>query len=134
MSRENVDIVRAIYAQWEQGNFEAGTAFFDPEITFESFLPDANENVVVHGLDQLQVFTREWFAQWRHYRIIGEEFVGVGSDKVFVSGRQAATGLQSGVEVESPAFSTWTLRGGKVVKFSAHYDRTKALEAVGLRE
>ena len=134
MSQENVEIVRQVYAHWEQGHFAAAVEFFDPEIAFESFMPDASENVILHGLDELEAFTRDWFTHWRHYRVTGEEFQAVGEDKVLASGRQIATGQHSGVEVESPAFTIWTIRQGKVLKLSAHYDRGKALEAAGLSE
>ena len=134
MSREYVEIVRRIYAEWEQGNFQAALPLFDPEITFETFMPDATENVVVHGLDQIESFMRDWFGQWLSYRMTGDEFRPVGEDQVFVAGRQAGTGLHSGAEVESPGFTVWTFRRGKVVRLLAHYDRARALDAVGLRE
>ena len=134
MSQENVEIVRVIYAEWERGNFQAAVPLFDPEITFESFMPDASENVVVHGLHQIESFMRDWFGQWRGFRVIGDEFRPVGRERVFVAGRQAGIGLHSGAEVESPGFTVWTFRDGKVVKLLAHYDRAQALEAVGLRE
>lgn len=133
MSEENVELVRQVYAEWEKGNFEAAVESFDPEITFESFMPDASEDVILHGLNELRAFTRDWFTQWRDYRVTGEEFQAVGEDKVIASGRQIATGRHSGVEVESPAFTIWTIRQGKVLKLSAHYDRSKALEAAGLQ-
>ena len=133
MSQEDVDVVRGIYAEWQRGHFQAALPVFDPEITFETFMPDAAENVIVHGLDQIESFMREWFGQWRGYRVIGDEFRAVGRDRVFVAGRQAGTGRHSGAEVESPAFTVWTFRDGKVVKLLAHYDRALALEAVGLR-
>ena len=53
MSQENVEIVRAIYAEWERGNVEAALPVFDPAITFETFMPDASENVLLHGLDEI---------------------------------------------------------------------------------
>jgi ketosteroid isomerase-like protein len=134
MSRANVEVVRLILAAWEQGNFGARPKLFDPEITFETFMPDTTENVVAHGFAQFAAFTRDWLAQWQEYRIIGEEFRAVGRDKVFVAVRQLARGRHSGVEVESPGFSVWTLQGGMVVKLSLHYDRDKALEAAGLRD
>ena len=113
MSRENVEIVRGIYAEWERGNFQAALPLFDPEITFETFMPDASENVVVHGTDQIASFMRDWFGQWRGYRVTGDEFRAVGRDHVFVAGRQAATGLHSGIEVDSPGFTVWTFRSGR---------------------
>jgi ketosteroid isomerase-like protein len=133
MSEENVEIVRRIYADWARGKLTAGVELFDPEIVFESFMPDASERVVVRGPEGIQAFMREFLEQWRNYRHIGEEFVEVG-ENVLVAGRHAATGRQSGVEVEEPNFSIWTFRGGKVVRLFFDRDRRKVLEAAGLSE
>jgi ketosteroid isomerase-like protein len=134
MSQENVEVVRRIYTEWERGNFQAAFPLLDNDATFETFMPDSNEMVVIHGLEQLRSFMLDWFAQWQDYRVIGDEFRAVGTDHVFVAGRQAGVGRQSGVEVDSPGFTVWTFRAGKVVRLLAHYDRAKALEAVGLSE
>jgi ketosteroid isomerase-like protein len=134
MSEENVEMVRRTYAEWELGNMAAGVELFDPEVVFESFMPDSSERVVVHSPDGVAAFMREWLAQWRDYRLIGEEFREIGRDKVFVVGRQAATGRQSGVAVSEPIFSIWTFRGGKVVRLLFDRERRKALEAAGLSE
>jgi ketosteroid isomerase-like protein len=134
MSQENLEIVRGIYAEWEKGNFQAALPILDREITFEVWMPDSNEMVVRHGLNRLEGFMRDWFGQWEGYRVIGDEFRAIGSDHVFVGGRQAGTGRRSGVEVDSPGFTVWTFRAGKVVRLLAHYDRDSALEAAGLRE
>lgn len=132
MPDDNLEIVRSIYAKWERGDFVAAIGFFDPEITFETFMPDSKQPVVMEGVDQIEKFMRDWFEQWRAYRVTGEEFRPAGEDKVLVSGRQLATGRQSGVEVVSPAFTVWTFRDGKVIGLSAHYDEGQALEAAGL--
>jgi ketosteroid isomerase-like protein len=132
MSEGNVEIVRRIYAEFERGNFGGAVEWYDPEIRFETFMPDASANVTAHGVAELRDFMGNWLAQWKNYRVIADEFREVGADKVFVGGRQAATGHHSGAEVESPGFSVWTLRGGKVVELFLHYDRNEALEAAGL--
>ena len=134
MSQENVEIVRGIYAEWERGNMTAGVDLFHPEIAFESFMPDANERVVANGPGEVETFMSEFLAQWRDYRLTGDEFRKVGADKVVVSGSQAAIGRQSGVAVESPMYSVWTFRGGEVVHLLFDPDHRKALEAAGLRE
>jgi ketosteroid isomerase-like protein len=133
MSQENVEVVRQIYAQWARGNMWAGVEMFDTEIVFESFMPDANDRVVAHGPDEIEAFMREFLAQWANYRLIGEEFRAVGA-KVFVAGRQAARGKQSGAEVEQPMHSVWTFRGGRVVGLRFTPFHEEALEAVGLSE
>lgn len=134
MGNENVEIVRRILAGWEQGDFRSGAQLLAPDITFETFMPDASGNLVTHGFAQFEAFTREWLGQWHDYRLAGEQFQAIGSDKVFVALRQSGTGPHSGVTVESPGYSVWTLRDGLVVKLSLHYDRDAALQAAGLRE
>jgi ketosteroid isomerase-like protein len=131
MSEENVEVVRGILDSWARGDFRAEKQPFDPELSFETFMPDADGVVTAHGLREVKAFSQDWLAQWRRYRIIGEEFRDV-DDKVFVSVRQVGAGGQSGVEVESAGFAIWTLREGRVVRLSLHYDRTEALEAAGL--
>jgi ketosteroid isomerase-like protein len=37
-------------------------------------------------------------------------------------------------EVRAHFFHVWTFRDGKVVRFSGHFDRNRALEAAGLQE
>jgi ketosteroid isomerase-like protein len=40
MSEENVETVRRAYAEWAQGNLQGEVDLFDPEIVFESLVPD----------------------------------------------------------------------------------------------
>jgi ketosteroid isomerase-like protein len=134
MSEENVELVRATDAEWQRGNMKAGVERFDPEIAFESFLPDASERVVASGRAEVEAFMREFLRQWRDYRIFGDEYREVDPTRVFVSGRQVAIGHASGAVVEDTLFSIWTLRGGKVVHLIFERDRRRALEAAGLSE
>jgi ketosteroid isomerase-like protein len=134
MSNENVEILRPIYDEWGKGRFEAGQELYEPEITVETFMPDAAETVTMNGIGEFQRFVRDWLTQWDEYRVTGERFQAVGPDRVLVSGRQIATGHNSGVEVESPAFAIWTFRQGKVIRLSLHYDRDEALEVAGVSE
>ena len=130
---ENVERVRRTYAEWARGNMSAGIELFDPEIVFESFMPDANERVVANGVEEVAAFMREFLGQWRDYRLIGDDFRAVGGDKVLVAGHQTATGRQSGVAVEDTMCSMWTFRDGKVVHLVFDRDR-RILEAAGLSE
>jgi ketosteroid isomerase-like protein len=134
MSRKSIDVVRQVLGAWERGDFSSRADLLDPGIRFETFMPDASDYVSASGIAELEAFTRDWLAQWRGYRIITDELRAVGEDKVFAALRQAGTGHHGGVEVEAPGFAVWTVRNGKVVKLSLHYDRPKALEAAGLLE
>jgi ketosteroid isomerase-like protein len=132
VSQENVEIVRGIHAGWRRGNMNAGVELFDPEIVFESFVPDASERVVANGPAEVEAFMREFLRQFRDYRIFGDEFREIGSTKVFVSGRQTAIGHKSGATVEDALFSVWAFRDGKVIHLTFDRDRQRALEAAGL--
>jgi ketosteroid isomerase-like protein len=134
MSQENVEVVRRIHAEWQRGNMKAGVERFDPEIAFESFLPDASERVLANGLAEVEAFMREFLRQFREYRIFGDEYREVGPTRVFVGGRQTAIGRESGATVEDALFSVWTFRDGKVVQLIFDRDRQRALEAAGLSE
>ena len=134
MSEENVEIVRRIYAEWEQGLMTAGVELFEAGVVFESFMPDSSERVVATGPEEVEAFMREFLGNWRDYRLIGEEFREIGRDSVFVAGRQTGTGRQSGVAVEAPMCPVWTFRNSKIVGLVFEPDRKKALEAAGLTE
>jgi ketosteroid isomerase-like protein len=134
MSQENVEIVRATYAEWQRGDMTAGVERFDPEIVFESFLPDASERIVANGPGEIEAFMQEFLRQWRDYRILGDEYREIGPTRVFVSGRQTALGRDSGAAVEDTLFSIWTFRDGKVVRLIFERDERRALEAAGLSD
>lgn len=133
-STENLDRVREVYAEWGRGNMKAGPELFDPDLVFESFLPDATERVMVKGPREIETFMREFLSNWHDYRLIGDEFRAIGSDTVLVLGHQAARGRHSGVTVEHPMSSVWTFRAGKVVHLLIDPDRRKVLAAAGVAE
>src|ERR687896_404389 len=116
MSRENVEVVRRTYAEWARGNMKAGVEFFDAQIVFESFMPDSTERVVAKGPEAVEAFMREFLAQWRDYRLIGEDFREVGPSHVAVSGYQTATGRVSGIATFDSMCSVWAFRNGRVVR------------------
>jgi ketosteroid isomerase-like protein len=128
---ENVEIARRLFDRWAEGDFWSAE-LLDPDIRFQTFMPDSTEEVATRGLAGLADYMREFFEQWQGYKIVGEEFEEVGEEKVFVSGRQSATGRQSGAEVVAPIYAVLALEEGRVIELLIHYDRAKALEALGL--
>lgn len=135
MTEENVEIVRRIYEELERGNLKAAREFYDPEILVEGFsYSNPSERFVGRGFDDLTRYVRPFLSEWRDYRIIGEEFVALDADHVFVTGHHTAIGRGSGVPVRDPAHALWTLRDGRVVAFRIGRDRKQILEAAGLSE
>lgn len=134
MAEQNVEIVRRIYAEWAQGKMSAGVELFDAEIHFETFMPDSNDRIAADGPQGVGSFMREFLSDWRDYRLIGDEFEEIGDDTVFVAGRQAAEGRQSGIEVETDLCSAWRFRDGRIVQLVFEREREAALQAVGVSE
>jgi ketosteroid isomerase-like protein len=129
MSQENVERLRAVYAEWAKGTFRAGRELFAPDVAFE---PMSDGRAALGG-DAIERYMREFLAQWSEFRIDAEEFVEFG-ETILVTERQHATGKSSGVETEMTAYCAWTFRDGLVVRARWETDRARALEAAGLRE
>lgn len=45
--------MRLVLFAWARGDFRSEADWLDPEITFETFMPAADETVVAHGSDEL---------------------------------------------------------------------------------
>jgi ketosteroid isomerase-like protein len=146
MSRENVELVKAlqpsgidlveVFAQ----EFETQTAD-DPDA--ELFHPDLEvqfiargetlEGTVYRGLEGLAQAWREWLAAWTSYRLDVDEFVDAG-DKVVVFVRVAARTARDDVLMHHTPGAIWTIRAGKVASIRFYFDRSEALEALGLSD
>ena len=146
MSQANVEIVKAVqpsgidlvevFAQ----EFETQTAD-DPDA--ELFHRDLEvqfiargeklEGTVYRGLEGLAQGWREWLAAWTSYRLDVDEFVDAG-DKVVVFVRVAARTARDDVLMHHTPGAIWAIRAGKVASIRFYFDRSEALEAVGLSE
>ena len=142
MSQENVEIVRASWEAWSQGDIDALFDFYDPAIEWDmthSLVPDMG---VYHGHEGVREFFREWWAFFADYDAEPEEFIDA-DESVIVRGRHGGRGRASTVGgVEMPAYyaelprfwQVYRLRGGRAVRVEIYRDEAEALEAVGLSE
>ena len=132
MSEENVEIVRRFYEAQLRGETERVIEMADPAIRV-----DMSERVfnptVYEGHEGSRRFYAEIDEIWDDFRVEPLEFIDAG-DKVVVSHLVRGRGKGSGVEVEWPSTSVYTLRDGLVTGVHMYRDHTDALEAAGLRE
>jgi ketosteroid isomerase-like protein len=128
MSQENVELVRAGYA--EVGGLASQIAP-DAEFDLTGLYPD---QPVLRGIKALRRFREEgpWGGSRLHFE--PERFFDVDEERVLVFVRVTATGRQSGASVEIQGAHVVTIRDGLIVRFKAYSNRDQALEAVGLRE
>jgi ketosteroid isomerase-like protein len=132
MSQENVEIVRAVYERWSEGDFRASVDVLDPHVVLVHER-EFDAGGPCHGLDAVLAYTREMLAPWERLTQEAEELVEAG-DSVLVSVFQRGVGRTSGVPTELRFFMLWTFRGPTVIRAESFRDRSKALEAAGLSE
>jgi ketosteroid isomerase-like protein len=129
MSRENVEFVRAVYAEWERGNFSAGVDRYDPDAVLvqgEGF-PEAGS---YQGLAGFANYMHIFLDAWEKVTIEAEELIDAG-DSVVAAVLQTGIGKGSGASTELRFFQVWTFREGKVIRLEVIRDRDAAFEAAG---
>jgi ketosteroid isomerase-like protein len=133
MSQENVEIVRAAFAAFEDGGMEAVLRFCDEsiEITQPAQLPGVNPRQYGHA--GVRESFGIWPEQWADFRV---EIVRTAevNERVLVTTIQRGRGKSSGVEVETQFAFLFTLRDGKIVEWRIFMTEGDALNAVGLEE
>ena len=134
MSRENVELVRLIYAVWERGDFTLAE-WADPEIEYvHADGPDAGS---WKGPAEMARRFRTRLSAWEGFRLEADEYRELEPDRVLVLDRLSGRGKTSGLDLERiQSRGAWLfhVRDGRVTRMVRYNDRDRALEAVGLRE
>jgi ketosteroid isomerase-like protein len=145
MSRENVEIVRRLYA--EGGPFALPMSADDERALLDRLFPEFyDERVEIRmpadypegeqvlwgreGMVGVVALLRD---TWTEFRFQPERFIDAG-DRVVVFIRVVAEGGVSGVAVEQETAHLWGVRDGRLSSIQILRDRSQALEAVGLSE
>jgi ketosteroid isomerase-like protein len=133
MHRENLEIVREMYARREAGDMYVGE-FVDPELVFVRIGSEAPDFTGEwHGLEGLKQATADYLNVWEDYRFEVERMIGLG-DRVLVLETQTARGRRSGAVISQEVGALLTLRGGRIVRWEYYWERSDALEAAGIAE
>ena len=132
MTPDYAQIVRGIYAEWERGNFAAGTERFggDTELVLRAEFPDAG---TYRGPERIGEYMRHFLGPWEQITIRCEDVEAAGN-RVAAAIHQRATGAASGVPVDFRYFQVWTFDGEAIVRMESIRDLPDAIEAAGLGE
>jgi ketosteroid isomerase-like protein len=120
MSRENMEVVRSIYAAWERGDFSSAE-WAHPEIEYGGV--DGPSPGSWTGLAAMA----EGFHEYRE----------LDAERVLVLDHASGRGKKSGVDlgrVQAQGAWLFHLGDGKVTRMVRYLDRESALEALGLTE
>ena len=134
MSRENVEVVRDLYAGWSEGDFRRRLESFDQDLQFVvdgTVTPTPGE---WRGVEGMREAWREFLSSFEGYRTGPIEHVLESGDQVVAFNRLHGRGKRSGIDAGSPLrAAVFTFRRGTIVRLLLT-DLQGALEAVGLRE
>lgn len=127
MSKNNVEIVAALYEAFTRRDIPAILQAIDPEITITQTeqLPWGGS---FRGIEGLQTFFGKLFENVES-QVTPEEIIDAG-EKVVVFGKTRGRAKKSGKEFDVRAVHVWTLRDGKGLKFEPNVDTPKMLEAL----
>lgn len=136
MPHENVEVVRRVYAQWEDDPFKLDGIVFSELLDLDVEW-DASRRTfdpgVYHGHDGVQEFVAALQEVWKSGRIEPLEFIPAG-EEVVVPVRLALVSRTDHQVVTANAAHVWTLRDGKVIRHRVFQTKAEALEAAALRE
>jgi ketosteroid isomerase-like protein len=132
MSHETVEIVRAVYERWREGDFRVSVDLFDPHAVLVIGPGFLDEGTYL-GIAAIAAYMRELLEPWTHLTVEAEEIVPAG-DSVLVLVRMRGLGSTSGIAMEERYFMLWSFRGRNVIRIESIRERAEALEAAGLSE
>ena len=133
MSKENVELVRSIYARWERGDFRS-VEWAHPEIEFVIDFDPASRSA--RGLAAMSEVWRAYLGSWDDYRTEVDGYRDLDDERVVVLLHVIGHGKASGVdlrEMRTSAVNLFHIQGGKVTRLML-YEAERGLAELGLRE
>ena len=128
MPQTNVEIVRAIFEAWNDGDLDSVMHLISEDVQWLE-IGGRPERQETSGRETLRAGLESLFETWQYYRLEPEEIREAG-DQVLAVVREVARGQTSGLEVEGRWGYVIAVRAGKVSLVKAYRDPRDALAAV----
>ena len=129
----NLDLLRSIYSAWERGDWTS-LEWAHPEIEF--VIADGPSPGSWTGPAGMAEGFRGWLSAWEEWRNEVDECRELDGERVLVllhaSGRGKTSGLEVAEMQRRGGASLFHVRGGKVTRLVAYWDRELAFADLGL--
>ncbi len=133
MSSPNVDLLRALFVDWERGDFFADADWAHPEI--ECAVADGPTPRAGSGRAGMAAVWRDVIGAYENFRVTAEEYRELDERRVVVlvrfSGRGRTSGLEIG-QVDTKNACVFDIDGGAVRKLILYWDRERLFADLGL--
>ena len=132
MSEANLAVVRRIYDEIVDDP-DSIRDHYHPD--YEMDLRDVGPDIgVVRGFDAADAALRPYFEMFDEFEVVIDEVIHEDEKHVVVAVHDGGRMRGSDAEVRNPRFHVFTFRDGKVVRFTPHLERERALADVGVAE
>src|SRR4029453_8624735 len=128
MSQENVELVRAGFAAFGQGDVSRMLDLMADDLVTYRADPDGAS---YHGKEGFLAATADWTEGFSDWNVIPEEFIDAG-DCVLARVRQIVRGVASGIPIEQDFWFVFEIREERLTKLSFYVREDEAREAAGL--
>jgi len=135
MSKENVEVVRRAYEAFARDGLDPFMKNFTDDVEY-GVLAGANDLIhgPCHGKESVRAWLQDWIDMFDGFWMELVELIDAGGDTVFTAERYGGRARHSGVETDSPNWTVFTIREGKIAGGAEYETREQALEAAGLSE
>jgi ketosteroid isomerase-like protein len=131
LADEDIEVVSRVWAAFTRGDEDEFRRDLHPEIVAVPF-GARMEGKEYRGIDGvLSWWKDEILVTWEQFEVYTEHFERVG-DKLLVTGRWKARGIESGVDLDIPATWVVEVRDGQIAYWQTYTDVNQAREDVGL--
>jgi ketosteroid isomerase-like protein len=134
MSQENVEIVKVAYEVFAREGLDRFVEHFTDDVEYRVLGADGLIHGPIHGKDGLRAWLQDWIDMFDGFWQQLVELIDAGGDTVFTAERFGGRARLSGVEADSPNWTVFTIRGGKIARGHEYATRSEALAAAGLSE
>jgi ketosteroid isomerase-like protein len=133
MSQENVEIVKAVFAAIDRGDWDAALSYAAPNCRYDTTRELNEWRGVYETPERVRRALEGFYGMWESWWIEIDEMVEVGEDTVVTRGTGYLRGRED-IEVTARNNYVWTFRDGALSEFASYPEWKQALEAAGLRE
>jgi ketosteroid isomerase-like protein len=133
MSEENVEIVRGHIEAWGAEDAARAVSFLDPHVVADVSRTGGIDSAF-YGPEAITEFFRRFAGTFEDYRWEDERLTDLGSGAVLAVMRETGRGKGSGVPVDRPLATLYTVIDGKIARITTFRSEQEALEAAGLPE
>ncbi len=129
MPPSNVDVVRAVVAAFNRGDFTAAIEMCTDDVEFD-WSRRMLDGEVFKGREELRHFMQGTMEIFDEIHIPDEDMADLGDNLVLLAGTARFKGHASGLDVGASAANLWTVRDGKVSRFRFYQTKEDALADV----